>query len=130
MCEEEEWEEDECCGKGEGRTEGDDAASDGGCDDEAEDELLPPMNKLLTSKFGFVDDAGFADDETDADDEADGLPLTVGSEVGVATTDPKLFGASVFIGGTEAGDDDIVAVASSIEPKVIEEPTKCRIVSK
>lgn len=40
----------------------------------------------------------------------------------VAVTEPKLLGASDFIGGTEAGEEDRGAVASSIDPKASEEP--------
>ena len=65
---------------------------------------------------------GFAVDDTDVEEEVDGLPLTVDIGVAVAVTDPKLLGASDFIGGTEAGEEDIGADVSSIEPKVTEEP--------
>lgn len=90
--------------------------------------LLLVINRLLTSKVGFVgagDAAGFVDAETDAeeDEETGGLPFT-GTDAGAATTLPKALGASVFIGGTEAGEDDIVADESSMEPKVTEEPVE------
>lgn len=48
--------------------------------------------------------------------------MTAGTEVVVAVTEPKALGASGFIGGTEAGEEDIGAASSSIEPKVTEEP--------
>lgn len=84
------------------------------------------MNKLLTSKLGFVaegaDGAGFVNAETDEEEEDTcGLPFT-GTSAGVAATLPNIFGASVFIGGTEAGEEDIGADVSFIEPKVTGEP--------
>jgi hypothetical protein len=50
------------------------------------------------------------------------LPLT--DELVEAGTDPNDFTPSDLIGGTEAGEEDIGAATSSIEPKVTEEPMK------
>lgn len=109
--------------------------SDDGCDAMGEaGPLLLVIKRLLTLKLGFVadgvDEAGFVDAETDADEDedTDGLPFTA-TCAGVAATLPKIFGASVFIGGTVAGDEDIVADESSMEPKVTEEPKTTKVMS-
>lgn len=89
-----------------------------GVDDDEEDDGAP-WNSFLTSNLGFatgVEDAVF-DNEAAA-----GLPLTGWAEVGVAGTVPNDFTPSVLMGGTEAGDEDIGAETSSIEPKVTAEP--------
>lgn len=73
--------------------------------------------------MGFVADAAGVDEAVFDIDAAEGLPLTGAcAEVGVAGTVPNDFTPSVFIGGTEAGDEDIGAETSSIEPKVTAEP--------
>ncbi len=66
---------------------------------------------------------GFTAEETDAEDEAGCLPFTVEIGLGVAETEPNAFGTSVFMGGTEAGEEEIVAAASSMEPNVTAEAT-------
>ena len=60
------------------------------------------------------------DTEVDADCEGDGLPFTAGNDVGCAVTEPNVLGASDLMGGTDAGEEERGAVASSIEPKVTE----------
>lgn len=74
---------------------------------------------------GFAD----ADTEVDADCEGVGLPFTAGIVVGCAVTVPNVLGASDLIGGTDAGEEERGAEASSIEPKVTE-PAKIDKVSK
>ena len=103
--------------------EGDEESSsdedDGEDDDDDEEDDGAPWNSFLTSNLGFatgVEDAVF-DNEAAA-----GLPLTGWAEVGVAGTVPNDFTPSVLMGGTEAGDEDIGAETSSIEPKVTAEP--------
>lgn len=83
--------------------------------------LFEPWNNFLTSSFA-VDVESFADADTDvdADCEGDGLPFTAGSVVGCAVTEPNVLGASDLMGGTDAGEEDSGAEASSIEPKVTE----------
>jgi hypothetical protein len=49
------------------------------------------------------------------------FPLACG---GAAGTDPNDFGASALTAGAGAGDDEIVADASSIDPNVTEEPER------
>lgn len=59
------------------------------------------------------------------DDDIDGFPLMwVDVVAGVAGTVPKDFTTLSFIGFGAAGDDDIGADASSIEPKVTDEPVE------
>jgi hypothetical protein len=109
--------------------------SDGVWEDVEDGGPLLVMNKLFTSKGAGVlvtggAALGFTFAETDADDDADCLPLTADTVVGVALREPNVFGTSVFMGGTEAGEEEIVADASSMEPKVTEEPTMVRWRSK
>lgn len=81
--------------------------------------LVCVMKRLFTLKpGGLVTWDGFTVDETDADVEAGCLPFTVDTGLGVADTEPNRCGTSVLIGGTEAGEEEIVAAASSMEPKV------------
>ena len=80
------------------------------------------MTSILGCDVGWVEVDGFAVDDTDVDEDVDGLPLTADMGVDAAVTEPNILGASDFIGGTEAGEEDIGADASSIEPKVTEEP--------
>ena len=57
------------------------------------------------------------------DDDIDGFPLMwVDVVAGAAGTVPKDFTTLSFMGFGAAGDDDIGADASSIEPKVTDEP--------
>ena len=58
-------------------------------------------------------------DTTDALEDMDGFPLTWPVATG---TDPKDFTPSDLVGGTAAGDEDIGAETSSIDPKVTAEP--------
>jgi len=93
-----------------------------------------PLNKDRTSIFGFgfaaVEDPGVdgggvdgVDEDEDPTETTEGLvdigdfPFT-GATAG---TVPNDLTPSDFIGGTEAGDEDIGAAASSIEPKVTPE---------
>ena len=79
----------------------------------------------MTSNLGCeAEPDGFAVEDTDADDVVDGLPFTAETGVGAAVTLPKLLGACVFIGGTEAGEEEIGAESSSIDPNVTEVPVK------
>ena len=65
-------------------------------------------------------------DTTDALEDMDAFPLTW--PVAVATgTDPKVFTPSDLVGGTAAGDEDIGAETSSIDPKVTAEPVHWKI---
>jgi hypothetical protein len=82
-----------------------------------------PWKSFFTSNFG-VEVEGLADADTDANADADGagLPFTAASWEGCAVTDPNVLGASDLIGGTDAGEEDNGAEASSIEPKVTAEP--------
>ena len=80
------------------------------------------MTSILGCDVGCAEVDGFAVDDTDVDEDVDGLPLTADIGVDAAVRVPNVLGASDFIGGTEAGEEDIGADASSIEPKVTEEP--------
>ena len=82
------------------------------------------MTSILGCDVGCAEVDGFAVDDTDVDEDVDGLPLTADIGVDAAVTEPNILGASDFIGGTEAGEDDIGADASSIEPKVTDEPVE------
>lgn len=72
------------------------------------------------------DDAAEEEDEavgggtTEVLEDIDAFPLTWP----VAGTDPKDFTASDLIAGVAAGDEDIGAETSSIDPKVTAEPRK------
>lgn len=68
----------------------------------------------MTSNFDCVD--GVCDD-----DEVEGL-IFAGAEVCVAGTEPNVLTPSDLIGGTAAGEDEIGAVTSSIDPKVTDDP--------
>ena len=125
---------DDCDGKFDGRIAGDDVDSEGGVEDEPDEGF---WNIFLMSILGLAGAVAAAvaagvdavDEEGDEDDEAagvaswgldemDGLPLTWPE---VAGTVPKDFTAE-FTGGTAAGEEDIGAEASSIDPKVTAEP--------
>jgi len=107
--------------------------SEGGFEDGADDgfwniflmSILGLAAAAEATEVGAVDDDAEVDaaddegvgDKTDVLDEIDALPLTW-PEV-VAGTDPKDFTLpSDLTGGAEAGDEDIGAEASSIDPKV------------
>ena len=125
---------DECCGRGAGRVEGDETDSEG-CWEEEEDEPLPGFwNSFFTSNFADtgvdVDGLADADTDVDADDDGAGLPFTAGNGVDCAVTEPNVLGASDLIGGTEAGEEDNGAEASSIEPKVTAEPANKQMSAK
>ena len=63
-------------------------------------------------------DVGAVGGTTDGLEDMDGF-----TPVGAATgTDPKVFRPSDFVRGTAAGDGDVGAETSSIDPKVTAEP--------
>jgi hypothetical protein len=84
-------------------------------------------NILWMSSFAGLDgvegiDCGGVDDDDGAKeglDEIEDLPLTWPT---VAGTDPKDFTPSDLMGGAAAGDEDIGAETSSIDPKVTADP--------
>jgi hypothetical protein len=105
--------------------------------DEGADAEPVPLNNDRTSIFGF----GFAEDADPgvegggveaADDDEEPTEIAGGlADTGdfpfivfgvVAGTEPNDLTPSAFIAGTETGDEDICAPASSIEPKVTAEP--------
>jgi hypothetical protein len=61
---------------------------------------------------------------TDALEDMDGFPLTW--PVAATGTVPKVFTPSDLVGGTAAGDEDIGAETSSIDPNVTAEPVYWR----
>lgn len=96
--------------------------SEEGCEEAL---LLEPWKSFLTSNLGCeAEEGGFAVEDTDVDEEVDGLPFTADTGVEAAVTLPKVLIASDFIGGTEAGEEDIGAESSSIDPKVTEAPVE------
>jgi hypothetical protein len=76
--------------------------------------------------FGTTEDVDgldcFKDDEPARVDAKEGEALPFTGEFVAAGTDPNDFTPSDLIGGTEAGEEDIGAAASSMEPKVTAEP--------
>ncbi len=108
--------------------------SAGGCDDGAEG-VLGLWKSFLISIFEICFGCGAADDEVvldfavteGADEGVGGLPLMAVLGGGVeAAKEPNDFIPSDFIGGTDAGEEDIGAETSSIEPKVTDEPEGMR----
>jgi len=90
------------------------AAAADGADDGAVDEDA-------TVEIEAVDDE-VVEVTTDDLDDIDALPLTWPD----AGTDPKDFTLSDLSGGAAAGDEDIDAEASSIDPNVTAEPVERR----
>ena len=114
-------------GREEGRDAGEDETSDGGCEVEGDGAgaLLELWNNFLISTLlglGGADVVVEVDDVFAADGAGDeDLPLAAGVS---AATEPNDFTPSDLIGGTEAGEEEMGADASFIEPKVTAEPRK------
>lgn len=67
-----------------------------------------------------VEGALLDDDGTEVTEDIDDLPLV--SCAGDTGTDPKVLGTSGFMDGTAAGEEEMGADGSSIEPNVTEDP--------
>ena len=102
----------EACSSGDGRDD-EEATSDGACEvaPDTAGALLGFWNSFLTSNFGWVvaDVGGWLDGPAD---------LPFGEDVDVAGTDPNEDTVADFMAGTDAGEEEIGAEASLIEPNV------------